>query len=130
LYYQWMQGSTTLSNDAVYSGVNTNVLTLTRVGLANAGTYSVIITNSLGSTNSIGVPLAVQTPPAINVVRGPNGLQLTGNTVTGLTYIVWVTTNLNSPWTPIATNTVPGSGALSFTNPVTAPNQFLKFQFP
>jgi len=130
LYYQWMQGSTTLSNDTVYSGVNTNVLTLTRAGLINAGTYSVVITNSLGSTNSIGVPLAVQPPPAIGVVRGPNGLELTGNTITGLTYVVWSATNLTSLWTPIATNTVPGSGTLSFTNPATGPNQFLKFQFP
>lgn len=130
LSYQWMQGNTTLSNDTVYSGVNTNALTLTRVGLANAGTYSVVITNSLGSTNSIGVPLNVQSPPAISVARGPNGLQLTGNTITGLTYVVWATTNLNSAWTALATNTVTDAGTLSFTNPFAGPNQFLRFQFP
>ena len=130
LSYQWLRGSTSLTNDSVYSGVNTNTLTLTGVSPANIGSYSVVITNSLGSTNSASVPLDVQLPPALSFTRGPNGLQLSGNTVTGLTYVVMATTNLNSPWTPIATNTTTGSGGLTFTNPVSGGNQFLRLQFP
>jgi hypothetical protein len=130
LTYQWMLGSTALTNDAVYSGVNTNALTLTRVGAGNVGTYSVIVSNSVGFTNSIGVPLEVQLPPALTVSRGPNGLQLSATTVTGLTYVVLSASNLNSIWTPVATNTVPANGILSFTNPASGPNQFLKLQFP
>ncbi len=130
LSYQWIRDSTALTNDTVYSGVNTNALTLTRVGPGNIGTYSVIVSNSIGATNSIGVPLDVQPPPALSVSRGPNGLQLGANTITGLTYVVLSASNLISPWTPIATNTVPANGVLSFTNPATGPNQFLKLQFP
>jgi len=128
--YQWMLGSTALTNNTIYSGANTNVLTLTRVGVGNAGTYSVIVSNSVGSTNSIGVPLNVQLPPSLGVSRGPNGLQLSANTLTGITYVVLSASNLTSTWTPVATNTVPADGLLSFTNPASSPNQFLKVQFP
>jgi Ig-like domain-containing protein len=130
LSYQWMRNSAALTNDNVYSGVNTNVLTLTRVSAANAGTYSVIVSNSVSSTNSLGVPLDVQSPPALSASHGPNGLQITANTVVGLTYVVLSATNLNSTWTPVITNTVPANGLLSFTNSVSGPNQFLKLQFP
>jgi hypothetical protein len=130
LSYQWMLGSTALTNDTVYSGVNMNVLTLTRVNAGNVGTYSVIVSNSVGTTNSIAVPLDVQSAPILTASRGPNGLQLSANTVTGLTYVVLAASNLTSAWTPLATNTVPANGMLSFTNPPSGPNQVLQVHFP
>lgn len=131
LTYQWMRDGAALMNDSVYSGVNTNVLTLTGAGLGNQGTYSVAITNSAGWTNSTGASLTVSAPPAVSVTRGANGLQLNASTLTGLTYVVLSATNLSSPWTPIATNSVPGTGVLTFTNPpVTGPLQFFRLEFP
>src|SRR5262249_36105965 len=46
LSYQWQRvGLGNLSNGGVYSGVNTSTLTLTGVGMGNAGNYLVVITN-------------------------------------------------------------------------------------
>lgn len=130
LTYQWMKDGSALTNNSVYSGVNTNVLTLTGVGLGNQGAYSVTITNSAGSTNSSGALLTVSAPPALSLTHGASGLQLNASTLTGMTYVVLSATNLSSPWIPVATDSVPASGVLSFTNPPTGPGQFFRVEFP
>ena len=48
--------------EVAYSGNPT--LTLNNVTTSNAGTYSVVVTNPYGSTNSSNATLAIQTPPA------------------------------------------------------------------
>lgn len=128
--YQWLWNNTALTNDAVYSGVNSSSLTLTGVGPGNAGTYSVAITNAAGATNSVGVPLDVNLPPTITPKLGPGGLLWTVNTVTGLTYVVQTTTNLTGIWTSIATNSVTDTGLLSFTNTPANARQFFRLMFP
>ena len=131
LHYQWQKDQTNLSDGGVYSGVLTNVLTLTGVGAANAGNYSVVITNASGSTNSASAHLAVASPPSLNLGPSANGgFALSAATGTGLVYVVQTTTNLASPWVPLATNTVPASGLLLFTNPATGPAQFFRLEFP
>jgi hypothetical protein len=131
LYYQWQKDQTNLANGGVYSGVSASVLNLTGVALTNAGTYSVVVTNASGSTNSIGAYLAVTPPPSVRLgSSGSGGLQFSAATGTGLVYVVQTTTNLSSPWVPVTTNTVPASGLLSFTNPTTGPLQFFRVQFP
>ncbi len=131
LHYQWQKDQTNLSDGGVYSGVLTNVLTLTGVGAANAGNYSVVITNASGSTNSASAQLTVTPPPSVNLgPSGNGGFALSAATGTGLVYVVETTTNLASPWVPVATNTVPASGLLLFTNPTTGPAQFFRLEFP
>ncbi len=130
LSYQWKHENTNVFNGGVYSGVNTNVLVLTGAGIENAGAYSVTITNTAGSTNSISAPLTVQPPPAVTLTRNGSSLQLNATTVTGITYVVLTTTNLSSPWTPVETNSVSGAGSLSFTNTAANPQQFFRLAFP
>jgi uncharacterized repeat protein (TIGR01451 family) len=59
LDYQWWFNST----NAV--GTNTNAITVANAQLAQAGAYSVVVTNSAGSATSSVAMLAIGTPPSI-----------------------------------------------------------------
>lgn len=61
LFYQWFFGATPIP------GANTNILTLTNVTLASAGSYSVVVSNSVGSTSSAPAVLTI-TPTALTPV--------------------------------------------------------------
>ncbi len=58
-YYQWLLNGSNLANDGVYSGVTSGILKISSVSAANTGTYSVIVSNTLGSTRSDGAVLSV-----------------------------------------------------------------------
>jgi uncharacterized membrane protein len=58
--HQWYFNSSPIAN------ANAASLTLTNVQTTNAGSYYLIATNSLGSTNSVTVTLTVGSPPAIS----------------------------------------------------------------
>ena len=55
--YQWMFNGT-----SVIAGATNSTLTINNVQLTDAGTYSVVITNSAGSTNSTAATLTVNAP--------------------------------------------------------------------
>ena len=57
--YQWKKDGTALANGTSIAGVTTSALTLTGVTAASAGSYTVTITNSIGSITSNGVALTV-----------------------------------------------------------------------
>ena len=59
LNYQWACNGTALS------GATSLTLTCTNVQTINAGSYTVVVTNSLGSVTSAVAALAVNVPPAI-----------------------------------------------------------------
>ncbi|MGP8200734.1 MAG: leucine-rich repeat protein [Limisphaerales bacterium] len=59
LSFQWQQNNVPLSNGGDYSGVTSPTLTVDPVSLADAGTYSVVVSNFYGSTNSSNVVLSV-----------------------------------------------------------------------
>ena len=52
LTYQWYKDGAALSNDAVYSGVTTSILTLTNLNSSHAGSYYCIVTGTCGTVNS------------------------------------------------------------------------------
>jgi uncharacterized repeat protein (TIGR03803 family) len=58
-FYQWLLNGTNLAKNTTFSGVTGNILTVSNVTLANAGTYSVIVSNTLGSVTSTGAVLSV-----------------------------------------------------------------------
>ena len=116
LGYQWQRNGTTLSNDAVVSGVNTNLLILTGVTAGNAGSYSVVVTNVAGTNTSSSALLTVASLPRLGITAlGTNGFQFNANTLTGLSYVVQSTTNWTG-WNPIYTNVVQTNGQITFTN--------------
>ena len=128
--YQWFKDTVTLTNGGAYSGVNSNVLTVVGAGTNNAGSYSVMITNSAGATNSFIAPLQVGMLPSLTLSPGAGGLQLSANLVTGIQYVVQTATSLPPQWVSISTNVVPPSGIVSITNPVSGPKQFFRLAFP
>jgi hypothetical protein len=63
LHYAWRFNGTNLPGSGNVSGVNSNVLTLTSVTTNNAGGYSVVVTNTLGSVTSSVATLTISFPP-------------------------------------------------------------------
>jgi uncharacterized repeat protein (TIGR03803 family) len=58
-FYQWKFNDINLVNGLNLSGASSAALTISNVSPANAGTYSVIVSNSLGATASTGAVLSV-----------------------------------------------------------------------
>ena len=110
LGYQW------LANNSGISAPSAPILNLTNVSTADAGTYFVIVTNSMGSVTSSVATLAVTLPPSLNLgLAAPGTIQFNANTVTGLTYVVLSATNLNHlVWVPILTNNTGIGGIVNF----------------
>ena len=97
-------------------------MTLASVNFTNAGNYSVTVTASGGSTNSIVAMLTIYNPAPViaGVAANPDGsftLNLAG--APGSTYILETTTNLVPVivWLPIATNQLGAGGVWQFTDP-------------
>jgi uncharacterized repeat protein (TIGR03803 family) len=65
LSYQWQKNGTNLVNGGKVSGATTNSLSITSVSDNEAASYSVIVTNLLGSTTSSNATLTVIDPPVI-----------------------------------------------------------------
>ncbi|PWU09531.1 MAG: hypothetical protein C5B50_27180 [Verrucomicrobia bacterium] len=57
--YRWQFNGTNLVNGANISGATTNILSLASTLTTNAGTYSVLISNTLGWTSSTGAVLSL-----------------------------------------------------------------------
>ena len=70
-FYHWQFNGTNLVNGANVSGVTTSFLTVNSVYPANAGIYSVVVSNSLGSTASTGAVLSVIPVTAPGVALQP-----------------------------------------------------------
>lgn len=133
LSYQWQTNGFNLHDGGSISGSTSNILTLVNVSPANAANYSVVVTNSVGSTNSSSAALTVSAPPSVSLKPGPGGsLVLNGSTVPGLSYVVQGASNLNSPiiWAPLETNSAAGDGSLAYTNNPVASSHFLRIWFP
>ncbi len=62
LTYQWRKNAADLSNGGNISGVTTTALTLSNVQQTNAGTYTVLVSNTNGSTLSADAVLTVGIP--------------------------------------------------------------------
>lgn|GEM_PF-837705 len=97
LSYQWYFNTTPLTNNAHYAGVTSTNLAVFSAQPADAGSYSVIVTNYLGSvTSSIANLLVVSNPPAITTQPQSQSV----NVGTNLTFTTAVTGDapLNFQW--------------------------------
>src|ERR1019366_8667585 len=63
--YQWRKNGASLANGSKISGATTNKLTITNVSDSDVATYTVTVTNLLGSVTSSGATLTVIDPPVI-----------------------------------------------------------------
>lgn len=110
LTYRWKL------NGAAVTGATSNSYTLANAFPANAGNYTVVITNIYGSVTSTPsaltvLPLGVTTPK----ISAPGQFQFTFDTATGISYSVQYSTNLTQ-WLPLFT--IGGVGSpLTLTDP-------------
>jgi uncharacterized repeat protein (TIGR03803 family) len=111
--FQWLQNGTNLFDVGNVSGSSTPTLTIANVNVANAGAYSVTVTNSLGSATSAVVQIRVAFPPVFQAAAISNGIVKLGwNATPGVKYRLQFNANLTTAaWTNlgnliIATNTV------------------------
>jgi probable HAF family extracellular repeat protein len=65
LNYQWLFNGTNVA------GATNVTLTITNVQTAGAGSYSVVVTNAVGSVNSANALLALLTPPTVALTNPP-----------------------------------------------------------
>jgi autotransporter-associated beta strand protein len=125
LTYQWY-----FTTNAV-NGAQGKTLTLLNTTAANAGDYTLVVTNFYGSTTSAVATLTLLPPPAIGSQLASNGFQLSGLTIPGITYVVQASTDLTN-WTIIFTNRADTNGFLLFNDPTstTNPIRFFRLLFP
>jgi hypothetical protein len=100
LNYQWNFSGTNLA------GATTSVLTLTNLQATDAGSYTVVVTNSAGSITSAAALLTVTNPPPPRLDAAgmtTNGFAFQMSVSAGQTYVILATANLQD-WTPISTN--------------------------
>ncbi|MCX6873973.1 MAG: S8 family serine peptidase [Verrucomicrobia bacterium] len=123
LQYQWR------FNGSPLPGKTSAVLTLDNVGLGQAGGYSVIVTNGVGSVSS-SATLAVNQPGPVNLVAGtrlPDGrFQFTLSGTPGSRVVVEFSADLVQ-WQNLTT-VVLGSGTLVLSDPDTGsqPRRFYR----
>jgi hypothetical protein len=131
LSYQWRKDSINLANGGVYGGVFTNLMTLTAVATTNTGNYSVAISNSGGAVTSSVAAVSIALPPQLAATGSSGNVQFNANTITDLTYIVQMATNLtSSDWSSIQTNSTGATGIINFqTNTTAAPFEFFRLKF-
>ena len=108
LSYQWWFNATNL-----LPGATNLSLTVTNVQPTNAGNYSVVVTNVLGSVTSSNAVLTVLVPPSI-MTQPTNQTGIQGGSVT-LSVNVTGTAPLYYQWWFNTTNLLPGATNLSLT---------------
>jgi len=132
LTYQWYFNQTF----PIGSPSTSATLTLPNVTTNAAGSYSVLVTNAYGSTNSAAATLTVVTPLVTGVTRNGDGsVTLNFEGLANTTTRIWAATNLSSPafWQPIFTNiatTTNGVWQFTDTNAVDFSERFYRFSTP
>ena len=97
LFYQWQKNGTNLTDGDDLSGSTARILRLGNLTPANAGTYSVMVSNALGSATSTGALLTVISPPVFQTVRRTNDtVVLTWSAAVGQVYQLQNKSNLSS----------------------------------
>jgi hypothetical protein len=117
--YQWMKGA------GAISGATSSSYTISSVTTNDAGSYSVLVSNPAGSTNSPPATLSVYVPAVVPLTLstpayGAGGFTFDITGPSGTNYVVWRSIDL-STWTAIKTN-FSASGTVHFadTNPPAA----------
>jgi hypothetical protein len=66
LSYQWQKNGTNLTDTSTLTGSHSNILTIANAQATDAGTYQVIVANSIGTNNSALSALTVEGRPTFN----------------------------------------------------------------
>ena len=115
LTYQWRTNGINLINGGSLSGATSNVLTLSNLTAANAGNYTLLVTNVYGAATSSVASLTVLLPPIITTPLSAQTIQCGSNA--SFSVVASGTSPLSYRW---STNNILVAGAtnasLSLTN--------------
>src|ERR1035437_3319844 len=114
LFYQWRKDGTNVFDAGNLSGSTTPTLTLSNVTLANAGTYSVLISNLLGYVVSADAFLAITASPPIITLQPVSQVVSPGATV-ALSIEALGSLPLSFQWQKNGTNLTDGPNVLGST---------------
>jgi len=125
LSYQWQRNGINLTDGANVSGATRRILTLTNLTIANSGTYSVVVSNSLGSATGSGALLTVLFPPSFQTItKSNNSLMLSWSAAQGQKYQLQYQTNLNSTnWFNLGSQITASSGTISASDLIASNSQ-------
>jgi uncharacterized repeat protein (TIGR03803 family) len=129
LSYQWQINGTNLTDGGNISGSTARILIVNNITATNAGTYTVIVSNALGSVTSAGAVLTVVGPPVFqSVAQGGGMLAFTWSAAPGQSYQVQSTTNLAAnTWTNLGNAITTTNASLTASNALgTASQQFYR----
>jgi len=110
LAYQWLKAGSPLADGGNIAGAATATLNISAVTSADAASYSVIVSNSLGSATSASATLTVAVPPAI--VTAPSSMTVLAGSNASFTVTASGTAPLSYQWLK---NNSPIAGANSAT---------------
>ena len=117
--YSWRKTGIPLVNGGIIAGQGTAMLTLTNPGLADAGSYDVVVSNGSSSITSTAVVVKVNSLPTITTTT-PGSRNGSGTVVLGATATAGT---LN--WYASATGGIPlGVGTSFITNSISATTTF------
>jgi len=116
LSFQWQHSGTNLAAGGRWSGVNSAVLTLINAQPADAGSYAVVVTNSLGAVTSAAATLTVCLPPQITVP--PESQTVAVGAGVSFSVTASGTSPLSFQWQLSGTNLVAGGRWSGINSPV------------
>ena len=96
LSYRWQLNGLSLTNGGRVSGATTNALAITSAQTADAGSYSVVLSNSAGAVTSAVAVLTVLVPPGISAQ--PQSLTNVAGTMVGFSVTETGSTPLSYRW--------------------------------
>jgi uncharacterized repeat protein (TIGR03803 family) len=114
-FYRWQRNGTNLVDGGNLSGSTNRTLSLVNVSLADAGTYSVLVSNTLASVTSAAAHLTVVYPPVfLSAVRTNCTLSLTWSAIVGQRYRLQYKTNVASRnWSNLGISSIATSNAVT-----------------
>lgn len=74
--YQWQKNGVNLSDTATITGSQSNILTIANTQAGDAGSYQLLVSNSVGNGNSVLTTLTVESRPTFN--SDGNGWKMNG----------------------------------------------------
>jgi uncharacterized repeat protein (TIGR03803 family) len=124
LLYRWQKNGTNLNDTGNLSGSATRILTLTNVSPADAGTYAVSVTNTLGFTTSAGATLTIVPVPMFqSVIKSNTTFRFTWSAAAGQKYQVQYRTNLVlGNWSNLG-GTINATGSLATSSDLIGTNR-------
>ncbi|HWV99332.1 MAG TPA: choice-of-anchor tandem repeat GloVer-containing protein [Candidatus Acidoferrum sp.] len=119
LFYQWQHNGTNLLDGGGVSGAGKRVLTFTNISFANAGVYSVIVSNALGSVTNSGTLVTVVTAPVFQAVVQTNlNVRLAWSAISGQRYQLQFKSSLPSPtWSNLGAPVTATNAVVTVTDP-------------